>query len=364
MWSWSRPFEFFFAFTQWWWNECCALMPGHFATSGETLPKRRVVIAPNERFVQISLQADDQTTLFVEEITWADYSRDGLNGLLARAKALSEPYRYAVSLAFSHCVAQKILVPQKASAQAFDIICDEVRRKTPVKLEELFIGYHVELLPAGKAELRYLVAPRTLLDRLMTQLHLTDADLSHLETVPAAGERPAAVAYRPSGRGADLFRNTGMALAAVAVVSLCLAAAIVYSRQAARIAEMTAIADRLAGQSRQSGDRAKSLMDSMDDARRLAVARQAPGTVAIWSEVTRALPDSTYLTELVVDESSVKLSGFSDSVADVMAALEASSLFSHPTLSGPMTRQPESRKQSFTLVAGLRQLRIPDGGRE
>lgn len=362
MWSRVNPMSITAAFMRWWSGEFLALMPERGTSSANDLPRRRLVIAPSDRCIHASLRGDDQTILFSEEVAWPLYSRDTLNRWLSRARDIAAPDHCMVSLALANSVSQTILIPQKASPKAVQIIRDEVRRKTPLKVEELFIGYHVRPVQAGKTELQYLVAPLRSLDRQMLQLHLTHTNLSLLETMPAGGERPAAVAYRTSGYRSDPFRTMALSLAGVTLSLLCFAAATLYVRQAVRISDLNETAERLASQSRQAGVRVKSLVENIDDARRLAATRQAPGAAAIWTEVTEALSDATYLTELLIDENTVRLSGFSDSVADVLSALESSPMFRRPALSGSMTRQMESRKQSFTLKASLSQVRVPDGG--
>jgi general secretion pathway protein L len=83
--------------------------------------------------------------------------------------------------------------------------------------------------------------------------------------------------------------------------------------------------------------------------------RETPQIVEIWEELTKILPDDSWLTDLSVDGSVIKMTGFArKSAASLVALLEKSKLFSEPSFLSPVVRVPGQSGERFEIQFRLR----------
>jgi general secretion pathway protein L len=81
--------------------------------------------------------------------------------------------------------------------------------------------------------------------------------------------------------------------------------------------------------------------------------RQTVPLARIWEEMTRVIPDNSWLSDLSVNETKITITGFSRSAAGLIAMLEASPLFSGPTFTAPVVRAPGMDAERFTIEMDL-----------
>lgn len=83
-------------------------------------------------------------------------------------------------------------------------------------------------------------------------------------------------------------------------------------------------------------------------AARAAKIKTVPAS-ALWEELTRILPDSTWLSDLALREDVVSIAGFSRAAADLIGMLGASAVFRDPRFTAPVTRVPGQDGERFTI---------------
>lgn len=83
-------------------------------------------------------------------------------------------------------------------------------------------------------------------------------------------------------------------------------------------------------------------------AARAAKIKTVPAS-ALWEELTRILPDSTWLSDLTLREDVVSITGFSRAAADLIGMLGASAVFYDPRFTAPVTRVPGQDGERFTI---------------
>ena len=69
----------------------------------------------------------------------------------------------------------------------------------------------------------------------------------------------------------------------------------------------------------------------------------------IWEELSRALPDTAWLTDLVIDARKVRLSGYSAEASRLIATLEASKFFHAVEFTAPVVRVPGQDGERFSI---------------
>jgi general secretion pathway protein L len=96
-----------------------------------------------------------------------------------------------------------------------------------------------------------------------------------------------------------------------------------------------------------------------EPAAQLLALRSGPGVVQVWEELSRVLPDHTFLSELRVADGSVSISGFSGDAAHLIRLLDQSPLFTGAHLTGAITPDSGEHKDHFSLAFRLRGTQRP-----
>ena len=86
----------------------------------------------------------------------------------------------------------------------------------------------------------------------------------------------------------------------------------------------------------------------------LVALKAVPGSLAAWDELSRVIPDHTFLTEVRVAGGTITLSGVSSDAARLVRILDGSRLFTGATLVGPITPDANERRDRFRMSLKLR----------
>jgi general secretion pathway protein L len=252
-------------------------------------------------------------------------------------------------------VLYKVLdLPLAAEEGLRELLYFELDRQTPYRPDQVRYDFRVvERDPVtGRMRVELLVAPVAPVERQISRAaewglepsRVTAADIDDLAD-PAfdlSGETPEA----PS-------RGGRLALALLALLAAGLLTAAVWlpldaQRQAAREAE-TALAD-----ARQHALAAANLRDELDrkaKAGSFLVRRKndAPMMTAVLADLTRLLPDDTWLFELHVRGSEVRARGYAPAASAVLELIERGPAFRNARFTSPVTRVPGIEAERFDL---------------
>ena len=80
-------------------------------------------------------------------------------------------------------------------------------------------------------------------------------------------------------------------------------------------------------------------------------------TVKVLAEVTRILPDDTYLDRLLVGSDNVQMQGKSENAQQLIELVNQSSLFKDASFRGPTRLDSRTQKEIFDVTANL----VPEG---
>ena len=70
---------------------------------------------------------------------------------------------------------------------------------------------------------------------------------------------------------------------------------------------------------------------------------------AIWEELARVLPDSSFMTDLAVKDSTVSISGYSAAASSIIVALEGSDMFDQASFTAPVVKVPGNSGDRFAI---------------
>ncbi len=78
--------------------------------------------------------------------------------------------------------------------------------------------------------------------------------------------------------------------------------------------------------------------------------------VQLWEELTRSLPDSTWVIELRLTGRKAEITGFAHSAANLIGILERSPYFSSVEFGSPVNVDPQIKKERFNIRFQLERL--------
>ena len=80
-----------------------------------------------------------------------------------------------------------------------------------------------------------------------------------------------------------------------------------------------------------------------------SVLNQGQTVSALLEELSKILPDGTFLTDLSFDAASITVSGYSDTTSSILVAIEASPFFDKAEFSEPILKVPDQTKSRFSV---------------
>jgi general secretion pathway protein L len=253
-------------------------------------------------------------------------------------------------------VTRQISVPAQAEKFLSGVISNQIERLSPWSLNDVVYGFQTR--PGSDAsapiEVRITMASRTDIDAARRELAAFDVEVDRI--VARDPENPGeAVALwsrltEASGdRLAVASRKIGIGLGATVAVTLCLS---LWALGSAELIgrEGEEVAARVKALQRQVGGHA--LSGSTPPAERAWISKEnSISSVILIEAVSRALPDSAYLSEIRLEGPVLRLSGQASDVPGLLAPLEQSGHLTGVHFFAPTTRSPDGKSFRFSIEA-------------
>jgi general secretion pathway protein L len=244
---------------------------------------------------------------------------------------------------------RELSVPKAAFGALPKILEQDIARRTPFQLSDIWhaataAGQETD----GVVPMCHWIVRRDRAEAALTDLGLTSEDVDCLAVAGAGGEALPVITFRAVSDEDPAWALRAVRLLAVGALVAVLLGLVVFEWRQANVADALETALMEARQSAQSG------RDGMDPAARLFAMKAEVGILAVWDELSRILPDHTFLTETRIADGTVTLSGFSADAAGLVRIIDQSPLFSGATLTSAITPDANERKDRFSLVFKLR----------
>ncbi|MEH2492822.1 PilN domain-containing protein [Bradyrhizobium sp. AZCC 2230] len=247
---------------------------------------------------------------------------------------------------------RRLNVPRSELGVLTRILAQEIIHRTPFQPAEIWHGATPagETPRAGVVEFRHWIIPKDRAESEIVRLGWRSSDIAFIATKQPSG-KPLSVVTFGAGPGQDppwAFRAIRtLAIALVAVCALALVSVETWQSIRAGELEDALYEAKQGGQERSQGAGVPL---------RLIALKTEPGSLAIWDELSRVIPDHTFLTELRITGSVISLAGLSSDAARLVRALDASRVFAGATLSGPITPDATERKDRFRMTLKVRKI--------
>jgi general secretion pathway protein L len=229
----------------------------------------------------------------------------------------------------------------------------DLQSATPFNLSDFFL-----IVPAYDDQIpdsSYYTVRKSVLGPVVAGLEAAGYAVGSVSVVDAGralpADKPSLAEITGLAGGANVARRSltiGMAAAAAGLVAVVGAAHWRYASAGAEIDTQIAAADAQVRSLR------KLLTDRDAKIAQIGMVRdEKKGTVpfvAIIEEMSRAIPDTTWLTEISVTGDMVRFAGFAQSAAALIPILESSPLFSAPTFVEPVVRVVNQEGERFSIA--------------
>jgi general secretion pathway protein L len=248
---------------------------------------------------------------------------------------------------------RELRVPKAALDALPRILDQEVLRRTPFQLSEI---WHAATDAAGGtndiASMYHWIIRRDRAEAALAEFGLKISDVDFLATGEAGAQTFPVIDFRTAGDEDPAWAPRAVRLlAVVALVAVVCGLAAFEWRQASVAATIeTALAE--ARQGVQSG------RDGIDPAGRLLAMKSDVGVLEVWDELSRILPDHTFLTESRMADGKLTLSGFSADAAKLVRIIDQSPLFSGAALTAAITPDANEHKERFSISFKVRATRL------
>ena len=265
-------------------------------------------------------------------------------------------HRLVARLPADQVLQKDVTLPLAVEGQIGRVLAYEMDRQTPFRADQVTFYYDVlsRRRLEGTFTVRLTAAPREAVTALLARLAEWGVvpDIVSATDVPAApGATLLPATFAAPARRAARLNGWLAGLAAVLLVTLVSVPALRTQRALADLEAQLVVA-------RPAAAAAVALRREVD--RRAAgvatVARakaHTPFAVRVLDEMTRLLPDDTWLAQYNLVGGAVEIQGVSSSAAALVGAIESSPLFGAVRFRTPITRDSLTGQEHFNLAIAL-----------
>lgn len=341
-------------YVRWWLGELKQVMPASWQAKLQRAMRRVTLTLDGE---QLTVGSDESRRVSrLESFSLAEdakLQKQQIDDLLARNELLEAP-RFLL-LEQRSVLCKEFTLPLAAESNLAQVLAFEMDRQTPFKASAVYFDWRVldRAETPGQLRLRLFVIPRPEVERTLDTLTDRGLSLSGIDVVENDSslglnllpeERRVRVVNRRARLNLALSLVCGLLLVLVMAQSLYL--------RAHQVSELEqAIAD-VQGEARKVLNIRKQIEDTGEAAGFLATRRAAsPLAVELLADITRLLPDDTFLDRLVIGQDNVQMQGKSRNAQQLIERVNESQLLSAASFRGSTRLDARSGLEIFELNA-------------
>jgi general secretion pathway protein L len=260
-------------------------------------------------------------------------------------------------------VSRELDLPAAAEDNLDDAIGFQLDRLTPFDPQAVVLRSGLVSRDPGARKIRawFAVTPAQRVEPLLAALRDLRPEPAQPARRPEDAAAPLRLGYRLSARRRPAV---GVALALLNIALLVGAASLHWQNREERLAAV----ERALVEVRRDAAEASELADALERSHAEVLALRErklayPIFTAVLDELTRRMPDDTYLQRLEVRDGRVRLFGISAAASNLIGRLEESPLLESVRFESSVTRDAASGRERFSIVADLsRQSPAAPGG--
>lgn len=275
-----------------------------------------------------------------------------------------------LELAADEIISRRMTVPAKARDLLPGIVRNQIERLSPWRASHAAYGFDVQAtVDATSLDVRVLITSRAQLEDACSRLGARGLRIDrvvagdHLADAAAPVTLWSRLADAPETSLARARWTIGGALAATVCMTLVVSLW-AFIAAASADGESEGVAARIATLQRQvRGVVPQQAIATLAPAERAwALKETSLVTVVVIEAVSRALPDTSYLTELNLDGTTLRIVGLADDAPSLIALLEQSGHLRDVRFFAPTTRGADGKRFVFHIEARVEPHQKIDGG--
>lgn len=273
--------------------------------------------------------------------------RKGSEAIRNRIRQASE---VVLCLPRDQVLAKQVTLPLAAEENFREVLGFEMDRETPFTAAQVYYdGIVLERRPKENAlSLQLLLTPRKVLDDLLTRLGELGFNPRQVTSRDADGTPFSANLIPPEerSRNTDKTRYLNIGLGMAVLLLLITAISLPLLHKAKVIRTLESAIDMTTGKANLAG-KLRGKVDQLDMGTRFLVEKKqsTPLVVETIAELTRILPDDTWVTRLEINGPEVQVQGQSASAAALIPLLESSPELQNARFRSPVTQTPNAKTQ-------------------
>lgn len=350
-------------FLRWWQTELRALLPAQWRSSGLDLADTVVVEldVPGACVSRV-----DKGRLV--EIGTLDFNATGSSDQRAAFRILLDRLsgnadKVAIGLSGESALVKKIFLPLAVEENLENVLAFEMDRHTPFKSEQVYFDYRIlhRDVQKNRMELEIVVVPREAVDRPLAQLD-------------SWGVTPVAVVMAEQGAlngGFNLLprtrrpqpaallgrRNRGLLAVIVVLVMGALLLPVVIKREV--VLQLMPVVDR-AKHAAEATDELRRKLDEITAQHNFLLERKqdVPVLVALFDELTRILPDDTWVQQFDLKGKELQIMGETGDSSKLIGLMEQSKILHDANFRSPLTKAQHPSSERFHLGLEVKPLPV------
>ena len=345
------------AFWSWWSGELRGMLP----------PRVRRALMPRAQHLFLEL---DGTELVMSQGTAQNkaeltrYELDQAGETPLQLSAQDELHQRARELVLclpqDKVLARSLTLPLAAEENLREVLSFEMDRQTPFTAEQVYYDFSIVARSSAERTLTVdlVLATRRMLDELLARLdqHGLHPDRVTINCGESGGF--AAVNLLPAGnrqRKAITPQLVNLALGALTLLLLVGAVSLPLLNKRQQIEALEPLLETASAKAEEARRLRKEVDQLTANSRFLTDKKRSSRPVLeLLDELTRILPDDTWITRLDIKGSELEIQGQSASAAALIPLIESSSILQNPRFRSPVTQIPRSDVERFHLSAETR----------
>jgi len=348
-------------FLQWWGEGLTYLLPRALREAGWAGPKWWTIEleADEARFAYFVGSEKNALRHYAFPISGESAERAGVLNMLWKQRGSG--VQFIARVPPSQVLNKTVTLPMAAERNLRELLGFEIERQTPFKVEQVYYGYRIVSRDtnAKRVAVELLVIPRTIADHLLDSLSRWNIQPDVLTATDQPYSRDHANLLPPERRPARLPGASRLNRVLGAMVALLLGASayLTLTQQAQVRARLNAEIDIYKGEA----ETVARLKRQRDDLAKKAefMSTKIKGRLSViqaLEEVTRLLPDDTWLQQLEINGDRIDMQGVSMNASVLIGLVESSDLFKEAAFRSPITRDQRSGRERFNLSARMQKL--------
>jgi general secretion pathway protein L len=344
------------AYWRWWLGELKAVMPESWREKLQ-YALRRVTLETGDGEIVLGV-AEDNHIERLQKFSIAqdtDLQKQQLRDLLAENELLEAPR--VLLLDAAGVLRKEVRLPLAAEANLHQVLRFEMDRQTPFRADDVYfdwtiLGHDKE---AGQVRIDLAVVPRPGIDATCQMLAARGLGVSGVDILRDG--QPLGLNLLPPNRRMKVVNrksrlNQGLAVAAVVLLFVVMAGSLWL--RAHQASELELAIEEVREEALRVQRIRDQINDTMESAGFLSERRVAmPLAVEVLADVTRTLPDDTYLDRLVVGQNTVQMQGKSENAQQLIGQVNESALMEAAAFRGATRVDAQTGLEVFEINADI-----------